>query len=65
MCVCVLCMYECACCVCVCGVCVCVMSTIFVITSWAKQEAGEVFFANRALMELIQRIRADSTMFEK
>ncbi|KAL5496256.1 hypothetical protein EMCRGX_G012501 [Ephydatia muelleri] len=28
-------------------------------------EAGEVFFANRALMELIQRIRADSTMFEK
>lgn len=28
-------------------------------------EAGEVFFANRALMELIQRIRSDSTLFEK
>ena len=29
------------------------------------QHAGEEFFANRALMELVQRIRADNSLFEK
>ena len=29
------------------------------------QDAGERFFANRALMELVQRIRADHKLFEK
>ena len=29
------------------------------------QEPGEEFFANRALMELVQRIRADETLFAK
>ena len=53
-------------CVDVCGcvdVCMCV--SLLFVPFWAKQEAGKVFFANRALMELIQRIRADSTLFEK
>lgn len=30
-----------------------------------QQEAGEEFFANRALMELVQRIRADNNLFAK
>ena len=30
-----------------------------------QQEAGEEFFSNRALMELVQRIRADETLFAK
>lgn len=64
------------CCVCMCvQVAVVVMSQMHMymyvslppslIPALSFQDAGEAFFANRALMELVQRIRSNPSLFVK